>query len=58
MTDTPANPGPDFALDHVVLYASDPAVSSASYDALFLSDPDGTRFELTCYADPAADPVD
>lgn len=26
--------------------------------ALFVSDPDGVRVEITCYADPAADPVD
>ena len=26
--------------------------------ALFLPDPDGLRIELTCYADPSADPVD
>lgn len=26
--------------------------------ALFVPDPDGVRIELTCYADPDADPVD
>lgn len=26
--------------------------------ALFVSDPDGVRIEITCYRDPAADPVD
>ena len=26
--------------------------------ALFLPDPDGVRIEITCYADPLADPVD